>query len=289
MPGIGNDIKKPGADEVGYDRTPLKALASQLRGWREIRADLGKITAPLLVFRATDDHVVDATSLPLIQAGVSSTVTEYVTLENSYHVATLDHDAPAHLRALGRVHRRARRGSPMADQPDDFDEIVQNLDLDLSFPDDPPRAPAPERAASPARRRTPKPRPRSRSRSTTCRTSRSTGRSSPPRSGRSHRGRTLAWVAVLGSPLAIVLFTLAHVWLPKSVLLGIGLTFVAGVHLPDLPAARVRARPSGLAGRRRRALARLGPGHVGRTDEAGVGAEPGRHDPRLGTVAAPGE
>jgi len=94
MPGIGNDIKKPGGDEVGYDRTPLKALASQLGGWREIRADLHKITAPMLVFRATDDHVVDATSLGLIRDGVSSTVTEYVTLENSYHVATLDHDAP---------------------------------------------------------------------------------------------------------------------------------------------------------------------------------------------------
>jgi carboxylesterase len=94
IPGIGNDIKKPGEDEVCYDRTPLKALASQLGGWREIRADLDKITAPLLVFRATDDHVVDATSLGLIRAGVSSTVTEYVTLENSYHVATLDHDAP---------------------------------------------------------------------------------------------------------------------------------------------------------------------------------------------------
>lgn len=94
MPGIGNDIKKPGGDEVGYDRTPLKALASQLAGWRQIRADLDKITAPMLVFRATDDHVVDATSLALIRAGVSSTVTEYVTLDNSYHVATLDHDAP---------------------------------------------------------------------------------------------------------------------------------------------------------------------------------------------------
>jgi len=95
MPGIGNDIKKPGSDEVGYDRTPLKALASQLGGWREIRAELDKITAPLLVFRSTDDHVVDATSLGLIRDGVSSTITEYVTLENSYHVATLDHDAPA--------------------------------------------------------------------------------------------------------------------------------------------------------------------------------------------------
>ncbi len=30
MPGIGNDIKRPGQDELGYKRTPLKALASQL-------------------------------------------------------------------------------------------------------------------------------------------------------------------------------------------------------------------------------------------------------------------
>jgi carboxylesterase len=94
MPGIGNDIKKDGADEIGYDKTPLKALASQLQGWREARRDLRNVTAPLLVFRATDDHVVDATSLALIKAGVSSEVTEYVTLENSFHVATLDHDAP---------------------------------------------------------------------------------------------------------------------------------------------------------------------------------------------------
>ncbi len=94
MPGIGNDVKKPGADEIGYDKTPLKALASQLRGWRDIRGDLGKVTAPLLLFRATDDHVVDATSLGLIKDAVSSSVTEYVTLENSYHVATLDNDAP---------------------------------------------------------------------------------------------------------------------------------------------------------------------------------------------------
>jgi carboxylesterase len=94
MPGIINDIKKPGADEVGYTRLPLKAMASQVRGWRDIRADLGTITTPLLVLRATDDHLVDATSLGLIKAAVSPDVAEYVTLENSYHVATIDHDAP---------------------------------------------------------------------------------------------------------------------------------------------------------------------------------------------------
>ena len=93
IPGIGNDIKKPGTDEVGYQRTPLRALHSFIREWPAIEADLGKITVPLLMFRSVDDHVVDDASAGLIQRGVSSPVAEYVTLTDSYHVATLDFDA----------------------------------------------------------------------------------------------------------------------------------------------------------------------------------------------------
>lgn len=94
MPGIGNDIKKPGGDEVGYDRTPLKALHSMMQAWTDIRADLSSITAPLLYLRSTEDHVVDEASTSLIMDGVSSTVREKVMLENSFHVATIDNDAP---------------------------------------------------------------------------------------------------------------------------------------------------------------------------------------------------
>ncbi|MFI5425935.1 alpha/beta hydrolase [Aeromicrobium sp. UC242_57] len=93
MPGIGNDIKKPGQDEIGYDKTPLKALASQVTMWKEVRAGLGKVTQPLLFFRSTDDHVVDETSQAIILGGVSSQVTELVEPTDSFHVATLDHDA----------------------------------------------------------------------------------------------------------------------------------------------------------------------------------------------------
>lgn len=94
MPGIGNDIKKPGGDEIGYDRTPLKALDSMMRAWTLIRADLSKVTAPLLYLRSTEDHVVDEASTSLILDGVSSAVREKVMLENSFHVATIDNDAP---------------------------------------------------------------------------------------------------------------------------------------------------------------------------------------------------
>lgn len=94
MPGIGNDIKKPGADEIGYDKTPLKALASQLTMWKQVRADLPKVTQPLLLFRSDDDHVVDASTKELLDAEVSSGVREFVALHDSFHVATIDNDAP---------------------------------------------------------------------------------------------------------------------------------------------------------------------------------------------------
>ena len=61
---------------------------------RRKNADLPRITQPLLIFRSVEDHVVDSASAPIITSGVSSRdVTERM-LENSYHVATLDNDAP---------------------------------------------------------------------------------------------------------------------------------------------------------------------------------------------------
>jgi carboxylesterase len=94
MPGIGNDVKKLGVDEYCYDKTPLRALHSMTRAWRSLRSELPKVTAPILLFRSSVDHVVDPSSALLITRTVSSRdITEQV-LEDSYHVATLDNDAP---------------------------------------------------------------------------------------------------------------------------------------------------------------------------------------------------
>jgi len=93
FPAIGGDIKKPGASEGAYDHTPLKALSSLVKAWKRVRADLGRITCPVLLFRSAEDHVVDPSSARLILAGInSSDVTEQV-LTDSYHVATIDNDA----------------------------------------------------------------------------------------------------------------------------------------------------------------------------------------------------
>jgi carboxylesterase len=94
VPAIANDIAKPGATELAYDRTPVRAAASLAQLWRLVRADLPKVTQPLLLFRSAADHVVEAVNAQLVLAGVHSDKVTEVVLEHSYHVATLDHDAP---------------------------------------------------------------------------------------------------------------------------------------------------------------------------------------------------
>ena len=93
FPGIANDIKKPGIEEHGYSRTPLRAADSMFRGYRVLRSELGRVTCPVLLYRSAEDHVVDPSSARIILSSVASSDTREETLENSYHVATLDNDA----------------------------------------------------------------------------------------------------------------------------------------------------------------------------------------------------
>ncbi len=94
FPAIGNDIRKQGPTEVAYDRTPLHAAWSTTRLLDVVRGDLPRVTAPLLVLHSPQDHVVPPSSTAAVLAGVSSPDVRDVVLADSYHVATLDHDAP---------------------------------------------------------------------------------------------------------------------------------------------------------------------------------------------------
>ena len=94
LPGIAGDIAKPGVTEGGYDRNPLHALWSQSHLWRAVRDDLGSVTVPLLVHHSLADHVADDSSVRLITERTASRDRRVVDLHRSYHVATLDHDAP---------------------------------------------------------------------------------------------------------------------------------------------------------------------------------------------------
>jgi carboxylesterase len=90
-PGIGSDIAMEGAVESAYPGLPLRAALSLFAAAAEVEADLESVTCPVLVFTSVQDHVVDPGSSALLAARAKGPV-EQVTLERSFHVATLDYD-----------------------------------------------------------------------------------------------------------------------------------------------------------------------------------------------------
>jgi carboxylesterase len=95
FPGIVNDIKSGDQTELGYDKLPLKPAHSFSQAWTSVRRDLHRISAPMLVFRSREDHVVPPVSGQYLLEGARSAEVRERILENSFHVATLDSDAPA--------------------------------------------------------------------------------------------------------------------------------------------------------------------------------------------------
>ena len=72
----------------------LRALAEMLRLWDVTIASLHRVDVPILVFRSRHDHVVDPSSVRLLTDLVGSTDVDQRELLLSFHVATLDYDAP---------------------------------------------------------------------------------------------------------------------------------------------------------------------------------------------------
>jgi carboxylesterase len=95
MPAIGNDIKKPGAVELSYDRVPAVAAASLPRLWKATARDLPQVSQPVLVYRSTVDHVVGPPSMRVLEAGLRPELLTVRACHDSYHVATMDNDAQA--------------------------------------------------------------------------------------------------------------------------------------------------------------------------------------------------
>lgn len=92
MDGIGSDIADPDSTELAYAETPLAPLASLFGVAAEVHAGLRTVTLPVLILTSAQDHVVAPTNSDTIASLVAGPV-ERVTLERSFHVATLDYDA----------------------------------------------------------------------------------------------------------------------------------------------------------------------------------------------------
>ncbi len=102
---IGSDIAKDGATEAAYPGTPLAAALSLFEGADRVRSRLTDIRSPLLLFSSRQDHVVEPVSGDVLADSVAGRL-ERVFLERSYHVATLDWDAPEiESRTVGFLHQ----------------------------------------------------------------------------------------------------------------------------------------------------------------------------------------
>jgi carboxylesterase len=90
LPAIGSDISDPAVKESSYDATPLAAAVSLFAdGLKPLSKKYGSIKVPLLLFTATNDHVVKPTESDFLASEYAGTV-ERVVLERSFHVATQD-------------------------------------------------------------------------------------------------------------------------------------------------------------------------------------------------------
>jgi carboxylesterase len=92
LPGIGSDIAVPGVAELAYEAAPVEALLSLHEAVGELYGALPDIRCPVLILTSPQDHIVPPVSSDVLAGRVSGPV-ERVTLERSYHVATLDYDA----------------------------------------------------------------------------------------------------------------------------------------------------------------------------------------------------
>jgi carboxylesterase len=90
---VGDDIKKPGVTEWGYDALPLKGVAQLYKYLKLARASLPRIKTPTLVFHSVDDNILPVSNTEIVMNELGSTDKSRIELVNSFHVATLDYDA----------------------------------------------------------------------------------------------------------------------------------------------------------------------------------------------------
>jgi carboxylesterase len=91
MPAVGNDIADPDETELAYDGVPVASMLSLVERGEELYERLGDISCPVLIMNSPQDHVVPPVSSDVLASKVSGPV-ERVSLDRSYHVATLDYD-----------------------------------------------------------------------------------------------------------------------------------------------------------------------------------------------------
>ena len=92
--GVANDVAKAGEDENADDRMPVAALLQMAAMLRVVRGELRTIRQPALIFKSGNDHVIPKANARKVFERIGSDRKELVPCPRSFHVVTLDHDAP---------------------------------------------------------------------------------------------------------------------------------------------------------------------------------------------------
>lgn len=92
--GIADDVRREGPPrELAYPWTPLKAFDSFIEQWPRLVRQLPEVHQPVLLVRSRHDRVVPPISAETFLGAVGSEDVTVRWLEESGHVAPLDHDA----------------------------------------------------------------------------------------------------------------------------------------------------------------------------------------------------
>ena len=89
----GDDIKRPGVTQGGYDVMSTEGIYQILQMLKNTRANLHKVSVPMQLFHSVYDHTLPVSNTEIVMKGVGSLTKERIELTNSFHVATLDYDA----------------------------------------------------------------------------------------------------------------------------------------------------------------------------------------------------
>jgi len=104
--GIGNDIRKEGQTELPSERMPARGIAELAKFLRTVGKEIASVRQPVVILNSPEDHVVPKGTAQWLLGRIGSAEKELVELPNSYHVATLDHDAEL---IFERTHELAER------------------------------------------------------------------------------------------------------------------------------------------------------------------------------------
>ncbi|MBU3692396.1 MAG: alpha/beta fold hydrolase [Candidatus Nanopelagicaceae bacterium] len=141
IPSVGGrstDVAAPNPPKHSYGRTPLHALHSLQKLWREVRRELHLVDVPLMVGYSINDHVVDPKNSETVIDNVSSIDIREVIFERSFHNVALDYDLELLVEESLNFMKDVLAGDLRRDENDlidaEFAAIVSGLSLDESSP-----------------------------------------------------------------------------------------------------------------------------------------------------------